>query len=540
MTTDTRGKQDKLPFSYHIFLFPFKWNFGTGDPPNDPLKSIDAHLVSNNWERFTGITDPVDDYNKQAYFHPFTHEALMDKGKAQCILRQYTYKNTGKGISLYCIGCGKEKEERTYQLCIEKIQLNIYATGVGILAYFLENGQYADRKDIFIINDRGRRIYPPFLAGHPLTQEPKKSLLAHRLELHLKKGEPIIEDFSGFNKEKDIPQNYGKISRTVMEILGPAFYSGDKETATPPIHIEPVIDDRMFVLCWMHDKKWCNQLLKYGKRNETYAYSTDDDWYSYLFIDGDGATCKGINKKKRLLTGHTDERWLDKEKFTLFGISRYSFVVLTKPGHPLFPLHLHNLYLEMVRLSLMQRASILHFSRKITTLSGNLTETDAPEQLGRLHQQYLQFVNKMYFREVTAQEQGIELYDKLQYCMQIERDIKDLNREIDELHQSVSLEEERKNSKQLHILTVIGALLVLPMFITGFFGMNIFSEKMEVANDYIYGSILVYILLGGLLTYYAAKTKVKKAGRNVLLVLILIITLCIMLYPYLGKVFGVL
>ncbi|WP_027339137.1 CorA family divalent cation transporter [Halonatronum saccharophilum] len=98
---------------------------------------------------------------------------------------------------------------------------------------------------------------------------------------------------------------------------------------------------------------------------------------------------------------------------------------------------------------------------------------NATTYLTNTDREYIKFTNRMYFREVTAQEQGIELYDKMRECMRIEREVEALDGEIDELHQYVTVEQESRRNNLLTIITVIGALFTVPNFAMSFFGMNL-------------------------------------------------------------------
>ena len=137
--------------------------------------------------------------------------------------------------------------------------------------------------------------------------------------------------------------------------------------------------------------------------------------------------------------------------------------------------HIQTMYSQIVILALAQRASILRFSDEVAYVS-RLTDKGS-NKISALYKNYIKFVNKIYFREVTAQEQGIELYDKLLNHMRIKEDIKDMDNEIAELHNYASLMVEEKTTRWLTAITIIGFLFLAPTFITGFFGMNIFPES---------------------------------------------------------------
>ena len=67
--------------------------------------------------------------------------------------------------------------------------------------------------------------------------------------------------------------------------------------------------------------------------------------------------------------------------------------------------------------------------------------------------------------------------------MRIERDVKDLNREIDELYQYANMLEDKKERKQMNRMQWIGGILLLPALIAGIFGMNTLPEKWLTKNN---------------------------------------------------------
>ena len=70
------------------------------------------------------------------------------------------------------------------------------------------------------------------------------------------------------------------------------------------------------------------------------------------------------------------------------------------------------------------------------------------------------FINKVYFKEITAQEQGIELYDILQKQMKIPEDVIYLDKQIEELHNYSGFQKEKYNNELLTKIAIIGAIFL--------------------------------------------------------------------------------
>ena len=75
---------------------------------------------------------------------------------------------------------------------------------------------------------------------------------------------------------------------------------------------------------------------------------------------------------------------------------------------------------------------MLRFSGEVTRVSvlekGNKI---IAERIGSIYKEYIRFVNQIYFRSVTAQDQGIEMYNLLMKQLNTKEQIKDLDEEIE-------------------------------------------------------------------------------------------------------------
>jgi len=164
------------------------------------------------------------------------------------------------------------------------------------------------------------------------------------------------------------------------------------------------------------------------------------------------------------------------------------------------------MYYKLVELCLVQRASILRFSDEITEISRlDPGDKKLPDKVNSLYRQYIRFVNKIYFREVTPQEQGIELYDLLQKHMRLDRDVKDLHQEIQEVNQYAMQVKEDKRNQILQELTYLATIFLIPTFITGYFGMNILDKSGKELAGWLGGGSLAAITIA----LFAGKVKAQ-------------------------------
>lgn len=460
--------------SFHTFMFPFRWKInGLDDRPFSEQVNLEniCYALSSCWERLSKpVVEEENDslYNERNYFYEFVHPALYDDGSTQTLVRHYERREPKQGGVTYHIVCGKGHDE--YVLDVQSINLNLYATGVGILSIYCYNSHYTEIKDILAINQYGRRIYPPFIADVKGRIE-----LAHSLSFEGLNG-VYAEDFNGYSNQSSSNEPAAFIGKMVHEVAS-------------DIIMQPVIDDRMFVLCWYMNDKWA------GKFDSNYGYDkfieADVDWYKFVYVDSPGGlSCHNDAMRKALVTKATYERW--QGFYSLYGISRYSMVYLTNTGTaanaPFLFANFETEYVRMAELVLMQRASVLRFSAEVTQISKLSKTKDFGDRVSALYREYIRFVNRFYFREISAQEQAIEIYQKLYDAMNLKEQVEKLDSEIEELHNYVSMREDSRTNRTMSLLTWITAIALPFTVVAGYFSMGDYSK-----NDMIRRETLVMI-----------------------------------------------
>ena len=443
--------------SCHNFMFPFRWNVKLS---YKDLFSSQIDLSSINfsedspWIRHTSPTEGTESenwYNEHNYFYGFTHHALYDSGNDISLLRHFERREPMERDVTYEIECSG----KVYSLKVRSISLKLYSTGVGVLSFYLLNKDYSAHDDILNINQFGRRVFPPYLDSIN-TRE----LLADKISLEGLDGkaDDYSEDFCGYGKD-----DFNQPAKFIIRLI--------KDIATN-IFIEPVIDDRMFVQCLYMDRELAEGVPHYG-------FGGDEDpnfrdfWYKFLFVDKDGknSTCGNRNMRMSLLNESTYDRWQDLG--TLYGVSRYSMVCLITSDSDDFVFNYFcSIYARMVELVLVQRASVLRFSDEVTNISNNKDVGKYSDNVSSLYMEYIRFINQIHFHEISSQDQGIDLYQKLHLMMDIEPQAKRLEEEIGELYNYVSLQESRDTNKSMTVLTWFASILVPMTVIASIFGMN--------------------------------------------------------------------
>lgn len=480
-TTERVLTTESSLFSYHIFIFPFKWE---NRSTSKKTRLGEYNLLeirpkgSSNWINLPKpitIDYATELYNEKNFFYEFVHPVLYDEGGTlDPIVLHYERKEAyDRNDLFYEIDVIANNISNRYKLNLKSIGLNLYSTGTGSLVFYIENNNYAQFIDILRINQFGRRIFPPFLdkttgvLGTKLTELPN-----HIALIGLNGSEHrYFENFDGYTEKTE-----WKPAKFIESLI---------DDFNENIEIRPVTDDRMHVLCRYENNELSHQVSNDFDKNGDFK----NKWYRFLFIDGgEYPMCQNERMKDELINNHSYKRWTNYG--TLFGVARYSFVLVTSKEVPQFIKdHFRTMYARMVELTLIQRASILRFSEEVTELSKLKQEKsyDLTERISCLYKEYIRFVNQVYFREVTAQEQGIELYNLLQEKMKIAEQVKDLDHEIEELHNYANLIEQKAQDKRIAKITILGAIFLPATFLVGLFGINTLPEPSKIPKYLLSG-----------------------------------------------------
>jgi hypothetical protein len=437
-------------YSYHIFYFPFKWEIPEkqaklfGEQTN--LENIRINAWTN-WLHNPVVMDKEEAdalYNEKNFFYQFVHPVLYDTGKPDSIIKHFKRKEPQEREVSYIVS---QKGGKTYTLKVDAINLNLYATGVGMLTFFLKNDRenQKDPKDILSINQYGRRIFPPFIGDVENRYEIAESISIEGLN-----GDVSLfhENFSDYTN-KD-PWKLACFIRNLISDL------------SNELKITPVIDDRMFVNCWYANDDITDKFKYANKKGLNTFFKYNDFWYKYVFVDVNTDTCQNDEMKEKLLSDQTYKRW--QKSGMLYGASRYSFVFLSTNEWfqtNILATYMQTVYSRMIELILIQYASRLRFSDEVTRVSHLSKEKNIEkpvvEQISSLYKEYIRFINQVHFREVSPQDQGIELYQLISKTLNIEKYVEKVDKEIAELHQYMDLLDDKIRNRNAEILNYIAA-----------------------------------------------------------------------------------
>lgn len=498
----------KIVYSTHHFIFAFRWDYL---PMNKEIKNVYFYdrvnfkkfndlLLKDKWKRENNVK--YEDFNHFTYFYKFVRDSVYDSGEND-IVRYYEYdlsKEKTKSYEIAYLNNFKNDEYKklktteketyiktktsTYKLDVKGVTLFLLNTGVGVVSFDLHNTfqSQKDPYDILKINELGRRIYPQFLNFNEKGNEifnVQRVFLSKSIKVFDNK-----EDFTTYNsinnKTLDT-SNPLPLPNFIIKLFNEKNLVEDEKSNINKdrIRIKLVTDDRMFFVSWYGNDVF-SQLV--GKK-----YKSNNWWYSYIFGDKENPSIANQEMKEEQILQHTYQRWSDYG--TLYGMSRDTFVCISSSEEyminedlPNLKTHQSSIYYQIAVLCLVQRASVLKFSAEvanITNLAKKKENNDVETKIENLYAYYIEFLNKIYFREVTSQIQGIEIYQKFQEVMNIHNDVKDLDNEIQELNNFANLIHQRKENEEAKNHTSLATFFLPAMLISGILGMNVFNNNVE-------------------------------------------------------------
>ena len=534
MAKNPGGKKAGL-FSYHIFYFPFKWDpDGSEDlefSQKYDLSRLAAKADTRVWERVNSFSFSNDSngnlpkeakelFGEKQYFYEFVHPVLYDgvgtgPDDNRPLILHFERKETKKRHDVnYVIRIGGNALKE-YILAVDSINLNFYSTGVGMLTFYLrnENVLQAGEKDIRQINQYGRRIMPP----HCGEFDPKsRTIFAQSLEITGldEQGQGSGRYFDDFSNYSSVKDGNGETADTGKNSMPPVWTPSKIilsliHDLAKDIKIGPVIDDRMFVNCCIGNnvlsRKFMNADITRPSENRQIK-NLRELWYKQIFIDeSNDPYCQNDSMLESFVNESTYSRW---QKYgTMYGATRYSLVCITSMhafSLGFLSMHMHTIYSRLFELVILQKASVLRFSDEVTHVS-NLDKNDIKnisDRISSLYREYIRFVNRIYFRDVTAQDQGIELYALLSRQFGTEKQIRDLDDEISELNQYASimadqqnLENDRRRNENGERLNKIASFFLPASMVAGIFGMNMF-ETFDLSMLWELLIMIAFMILG--------------------------------------------
>lgn len=512
------------PYSIHTFMWSFRWSAKEKNG-NDVLNLFSECLLKDIAWKETGFKlSNQQHYNEYVYYHSYVRDTLFANRDNKNVIRYFNYGLNGEETFEFEVITKKNDNgdvlnKELFNLAIKGISLHLFFTGIGILTFQLENNDHTTIEEIQLINDFGRRTYPQYLGNGSKDHEKgveatKRAFLPTYIKVSYCTDEETFEAYDKFE------------SVGLHEVVQPpayikALFRNDfvfSEKVNPDknkITITHLTDDRMFTLCWYPDPGLSNELKTIS--NQKYSYLTAKKWYELIFCDSNqNLTCQNDAMLQEHIQKYTYERWVNYG--TLYGITRDCLFCLTdgeKFARNVILPHMQSIYYQMSVLCLAQRASIQKFSYDLGNIKHTALDSQTKIDSLELQKQYLRFNNKLYFKEVTDQIQGIEIYQLMQKAMNIENVANQLDREIEELHNLLNMEESLQLSKDANTLTKIATYAVPASLAMALFAL--FSGDLDFSKEILWGkayAIGVLVILSFIILFFGKKITNKIINKK--------------------------
>ncbi|MHB8580920.1 MAG: CorA family divalent cation transporter [Ignavibacteriaceae bacterium] len=495
--------------SHHIFLFPF-----VIDNKNINKKELFEQTIKllrendKNWKEVKfdfsltvidkDLTDnkPLYDeketwkYNEYNYFYDYARKSLFNDNKVSETPISFYFEKIISQNTEFIISV-KDNNKCTvndFHLSVDNISLHIFENVIGVISITLYNYIYPDFESVRLINDFGRRIYPQFI-GTKGSDDTKNAFLPEKITF-IDGEKKIYEDF--------------KDSRFLSKTFSCANHLS--HMLSPIKDFRPVLDDRMYTICWYGNNEKISELQQFDKDAKRFNYENSRDWYMFSFIDGYSAGIGNEIMKNKLIKDISYARFI--QDGTLYGITRYSFVCLTGRqdySYAVIRNHMQKMYYQMAILLLVQRASIVVFNNELSIISSELENDNlekAHPKIENLQMQIIKFSDRVWFDEISPQEQGIELYQLAQKNMDINRYFENLKEKMEQTYSFVDLKLERLRqqydsniSKTVVILSSLGAIFLPATFIAAIWAMEFYYMKYFYEKKiHIYSSPIMSLL----------------------------------------------
>lgn len=492
--------------SEHLFIFPFNWKCQskTSDALFHQHNQIKGRHFENlgHWTTHLSTIESDKDYNEYVYFYKPIRMALYTFKGQPLIVRNYRLEEVSEE-SFFEL----QRNDKIYRLAIKQIELKLYKTGVGLLCFRLVNTQYENIEDIEAINSFSMCVYPSIM---PLERTHEMGLPI-KTRLFINQHMDWVDTFKRESYEEHL-----RISPLIMSVLGWPFMSQVKSLSKQPILVEPILGSQMFCSCMYYNEG----LTKALHENE----ETINQMMRLMTFNKKSHTLAELDKQ----SDQMGSQFLKCEEH-IYGINRYMLLCITKQK-------IHDkLYDQLIKLTLMQRATLLNLSSELARIS-SLPKSELSSAISSIYEIYIQFINQLYFKEVTEDSEGTYIYEQLSKAFKIEEELEQLNFEIDKVHEYADLVEQSASNFKVQLLTIIGAALVIPSFVTGFFGMNIFQE--EARHWWNHESVVLwlnsYVVLP-ILAVIALCLWTKKRSVAMLFVKVVLSILCLVSLSFMLK-----
>lgn len=200
----------------------------------------------------------------------------------------------------------------------------------------------------------------------------------------------------------------------------------------------------------------------------------------------------------------------------LYGFTRYSAVYLAFGNffHETVSNHVRTMYLRMSVIAVFYRNSLLEYSRELAKIPQPRSHTtpgreieNYSEKLRHASWNLIRFSNIFWFRELSAQDQPIELFNLQSKAMELDQEYANVKGKIDRAFELVQMGLQSDFGLLSRRLGRIALIFAIISFITGYFSLNFsFIDANIAGSSWAFWTVTASVsaLIGLLLFWVAA------------------------------------
>lgn len=486
--------------SNHLFIFPFRFDKIVEDVdsfdelcsttelyrrvdlshPKSVLKSLkDSHWVYEEYNPGEG----TEAYNMYASFYDHIRPIIFNSNiltnqLSHLYLHKAFLDNKGK-LEFKINGV-------VYTLRIEKVYLRIFEAGVGLLSINVVNDSLDEQYLVTDINDQLRKVHPVLL------EQDEDGIREKDFFDYLKiySSKELLFEFT--NNFKTVPHDTD-IYDYIMYLMGERIFTTEIDEEDK-FFIKPVTGSEMFVLCHYVDD------ALYEKLKDEKDFFNKKSWQR-LFLMGD--EFGKINSFDTSFVQAEFYSWVNND--TLFGVTKNGFMMITKSDNEAMKMKFRTLFFKIIVLMSSVRASINRFTEDVTSISSAVDprkEEDENlatlESIETLYKYYVKFINRLHFRDITADRDGENLHKIAARANNVEKKLEFINLEIRNLYNLYNYSRtitEKQKQEFGDKLALMGGLFLPAGVLSGIFGMNIFDTSDLSWQSVVISSVICYVLV---------------------------------------------
>ena len=390
--------------------------------------------------------------------------------------------------------------DEEYVFPIVSLKLHLYDYGVGLL--FMEVvGGVSDYKnpsskcieiaDILKCNDLMRRWILPFT-----SEDNTKIITASMISItEFDKGDDIFKyDFLKDNESVQMA-NYSDVRKrlnginqfTLAALLGwkerkNSRNCKEKKNEFENISLHSYKDERTFLISLIRNSKLSDKIADYYDDSKAGLQDTSNNHfvpvgkhqsmelmellYAIAYVDQTHITCQNNEMKEKLLSEAIYDRWSGYG--TIHAITKYSMICVTTKKQLVNDTVVRPFleeYVYLFAIAFAQKKILEKFSEEMGKLAGKLRASrsihlNTKFKLSSIQKKYVLFQNALMLKDVTLQDQGIDMYDQMKERFGIADMFESLTKQMEGMFALV----DASNAFGLQIVGFIIALFSVPQF----------------------------------------------------------------------------